>query len=72
MINIKIGIFTRGVLIDFPRLVEVDYLPGGQAIYPDDLDAWEKKAGVKAESGDAFRSARAAGRGSRQKGNGTP
>jgi len=52
--NIKAGIFTRGVLMDLPRLFGGDYLRGGRAIYPDDLDAWEKQAGVKVESGDAI------------------
>jgi len=50
--NVKNGIFTRAVLVDIPRLKSVPYLEPGQAIYPEDLDAWEKKAGVKVESGD--------------------
>jgi kynurenine formamidase len=52
--NIKDGIFTRCVLIDMPRLLEVRYLDGKRAIYPEDLEAWERKAGVKVESGDAL------------------
>jgi kynurenine formamidase len=48
----KDGIFTRGILIDIPRLKGVAYLEPGTAIYPDDLDAWETKAGVKVGSGD--------------------
>jgi kynurenine formamidase len=51
--NIKDGIFTRCVLMDIPRLSGVRYLPGNRAIYPEDLEAWERKAGVKVESGDA-------------------
>ncbi len=50
--NLKQGIFTRGILIDIPRLKGVKYLEPGTAIYPEDLDAWEKKAGVKVASGD--------------------
>lgn len=50
--NLKNGIFTRGILIDGPALKGVDYLEPGTAIYPSDLDAWEKKAGVKIASGD--------------------
>ena len=53
VINVKNGIFTRGVLIDFPWLFGSKYLKGSQAIYPPDLDAWEKKTGVKIQSGDA-------------------
>ena len=35
----KNGIFTRGVLMDIPRLKNVPYLEPGDAIYPEDLDA---------------------------------
>jgi kynurenine formamidase len=51
--NIKNGIFTRCVLMDMPRHFSVRYLEAKRAIYPEDLEAWEKKAGVKVESGDA-------------------
>lgn len=51
--NIKEGVFTRAVLIDAPKLKGVKYLEPGTALYPDDLDAWEKMAGVKIKSGDA-------------------
>lgn len=50
--NLKNGVFTRGILIDGPALKGVDFLEPGTAIYPKDLDAWEKKAGVKIASGD--------------------
>jgi hypothetical protein len=46
--NVKSGIFTRGVLIDIPRLKGVPYLEPGTPIYVEDLEAWEKKAGSKA------------------------
>jgi kynurenine formamidase len=36
-----------------PRLLGVEYLEGGRPIYPEDLEAWERKAGIKVESGDA-------------------
>ena len=52
ILNAKQGIFTRCVLMDMPRLFGVRFLEGGQAIYPGHLDAWEKAAGVKVESGD--------------------
>ena len=48
----KNGIFTRGVLMDIPKLKGVEYLKAGTPIYPEDLDAWEKKAGLKVGSGD--------------------
>lgn len=51
--NLKQGIFTRGVLMDMAALKGVPYLDGNVAIYPTDLDAWEKKAGIKVGSGDA-------------------
>jgi kynurenine formamidase len=54
VIKMKNGLFTRGVLMDIPRLLGVKYLEGTRAIYPEDLEAWEKKAGVKVESGDAI------------------
>src|SRR5206468_8874003 len=53
VLNMKAGLFTRGVLMDMPRLWGVKYLEGSKAIYPEDLEAWEKKAGVRIESGDA-------------------
>jgi kynurenine formamidase len=52
--NVKSGIFTRGVLIDIPRLKGVDYLEPGTPIYVEDLEAWEKKVGVKVSAGDAL------------------
>jgi len=48
----KSGIVTRGVLMDIPRLKGLPYLEPGTPIYPEDLDAWEKKAGLKVGSGD--------------------
>jgi kynurenine formamidase len=52
--NVKNGIFTRGVLIDIPRLKGVPYLEPGTPIYVEDLEAWEKRAGVKVSAGDAL------------------
>jgi kynurenine formamidase len=48
----KSGILTRGILLDFPVLKGVPYLEPGTAIFPADLDAWEKKAGVRVGAGD--------------------
>jgi kynurenine formamidase len=51
--NARQGIFTRCILMDMPRHFGVRFLKGGHAIYPEDLEAWEKSAGVKVERGDA-------------------
>jgi kynurenine formamidase len=52
ILNFKNGIVTRGILMDIARLKGVDYLEPGTPIYPEDLDAWEKKAHLKVGSGD--------------------
>jgi kynurenine formamidase len=52
--NLKNGVVTRGVLIDVPRLKGVPYLEPGTPIYAADLEAWERKAGVKVGPGDAL------------------
>ncbi len=51
--NIKEGIFTRAVLIDGPKIKGVKYLEPGTALYPEDLDKWEKMSGTKVRQGDA-------------------
>jgi kynurenine formamidase len=53
VMGMKNGILTRGVLFDIPKLKNVPYLGDTEAIYPEDLEAWEKKAGFRVESGDA-------------------
>jgi len=50
--NFKNGIFSRGILVDIPKLKGLPYLEPGTAIFPEDLDAWEKKSGIKIASGD--------------------
>lgn len=52
IINAKQGIFTRGILFDIPKLKGVPYLEPRDAIYPSDLEAWEKKIGLTVEPGD--------------------
>lgn len=52
--NYKDGIVTRGILIDLPRLKNVPYLEPGTPIFVEDLEAWEKKAGVTIATGDAI------------------
>ena len=51
--NLKSGIVTRGILIDIPRLKGVPYLEPGTEIYIEDLEEWERLAGVRVSSGDA-------------------
>ena len=53
VLNLKQGIFTRGVLVDLTRLKRVKYLEPGTAIYAEDLEAWEKMTGTRIGSGDA-------------------
>ena len=50
--NFKHGFMTRGILMDMARHKGVEYLKPGDPIYPEDLDAWEKKTRVKVGSGD--------------------
>ncbi len=52
--NLKDGIFTRGVLIDIPRLRGVPWLEPGETLYPKDLEAWEEHSGTKLSSGDVL------------------
>ncbi len=54
VLPMKNGIVTRGVLYDIARLKGVPYLAPGDRIFPEDLEAWEKKSGVKAGPGDAL------------------
>ena len=48
------GVFTRGVLVDMAGFKGVDYLEPGTAITIEDLEAWEKKTGVRIQSGDVL------------------
>lgn len=52
--NLKSGLITRAVLLDIPRLKGVPYLEPGTAVYQEDVEAWEKMAGVKIQSGDVI------------------
>ena len=54
IVNLKNGIFTRGILVDMPRLKGVPYLEPGTPIYARDIEAWERIAGVKVSAGDAL------------------
>lgn len=46
------GIFGGGVLVDLPRLYELNYLPPGTVITAAHLEAWEKHTGTTIGSGD--------------------
>jgi kynurenine formamidase len=50
----KNGIVTRAVLYDIARLKGVPYLAPGDRIFPADMEAWERKAGVRVGPGDAL------------------
>ena len=52
VMNWKDGIFTRAVLYDIAQLKGVDWVEPGTPITRADLEAWEKRAGVKAGPGD--------------------
>ena len=65
IINVKNGIFMRGMLVDLPRLKGVPYLTPVTPIYAQDIEAWEKVAGVKVSAGDAVFIGPAAGRDAR-------
>ena len=49
----KDGIVTRGILLDIPRLKGVPYLEPGTKVHIEDVEAWEKKAGIRVSPGDA-------------------
>ena len=52
--NLKSGIITRGILLDFPRLKGVPYLEPQTPIYIEDIEAWEEQAGVRVSAGDVI------------------
>ena len=52
--RLKAGVVTRGILIDIPRLRNLPHLEPGTPVFQEDIEAWEKKAGVKIGVGDAI------------------
>ena len=46
------GLISRGILVDFPRFKNVNYLQPGQLITIDDFLLWEKRTGLKLKKGD--------------------
>ena len=54
VLPMKNGIVTRAVLYDIARLKGVPYLAPGDRIFPEDMEAWERQAGVRVGPGDAL------------------
>lgn len=52
--NAYLGIFSRGLLVDIPRLRGVDFLEPGTALTAADLEAWEEQTGLRVGSGDVL------------------
>ncbi len=48
------GYLTRGILVDMPLLKKVAWLEPSTPIYAEDLEAWEKFAGIRIGAGDAL------------------
>jgi kynurenine formamidase len=48
------GVLTRGVLLDIAGLLGKDWLDYGEGIFPEDLEAAERRQGVRVEPGDAL------------------
>jgi kynurenine formamidase len=51
--NLKDGFVSRGILIDMTRLKGPARQPGSP-VYPEDIEAWEKQAGLRVSAGDAL------------------
>jgi kynurenine formamidase len=50
--HLRNGLISRGVLVDLPSLRGVEYLEPGTPYTSADMDAWEKKTGVRIGPGD--------------------
>jgi hypothetical protein len=48
------GYVTRGILVDMPLMKKVKWLEPATPIYVEDLEAWEKFAGIRIGPGDAL------------------
>ena len=48
------GYITRGILVDMPLMKKLRWLEPSTPIYVEDLEAWEKFAGIKIGAGDAL------------------
>ena len=56
------GYITRGILVDLPLMKGVKWLEPSTPVYAEDLEAWEKFAGIRIGAGDALIVRPAAGR----------
>lgn len=54
IMSFKGGVVTRAVLLDMARHKGVDWLEPGEVFYPADLEACERKTGVRVSSGDVL------------------
>ncbi|MBI2969886.1 MAG: cyclase family protein [Gammaproteobacteria bacterium] len=54
MLAQKDGIFTRGVLLDIAAVRSVPWLAPDDAVYAADLDAAEKRQGIRVDTGDCI------------------
>lgn len=54
VLAVQDGVTTRGVLLDIARLRGVDVLAADDHIYPEDLEAAERAAGIRCEPGDVL------------------
>jgi kynurenine formamidase len=52
--NLRDGVITRGILIDIPLLRNVPLLEPGTPVFIEDIEAWEKFAGINISPGDAI------------------
>jgi kynurenine formamidase len=52
--NAADGVLTRGVLLDVPALLGVDWLEPGTAVFPEQLEAAEARQGATIGDGDAL------------------
>jgi kynurenine formamidase len=50
----RMGVISRGVLIDIPKIRGTEWLEPGDAIYPEDLDAAERDHRVRVGEGDVM------------------
>ena len=46
------GVVSRGVLVDLPELLGVDFVPPGGAVTAEHLEAWEQRTGIRIREGD--------------------
>ena len=49
--HLRVGVVSRGVLLDIPALRGVDALEPGEPVYPEDLEAAEARAGLAVRTG---------------------